>query len=127
LRANARKVQRTLPTGVPERDYPASLAVSEVLLSKENLAAAVAELIDSGRVIVAGLVHGGVQAAALTADFDRVGQAARPRQLCQVAGVALQFDGREAIGTIAANSLGTGAKPGLSRTCCQPVRRITGK
>jgi len=85
-----------LPTGVPERDYPASLVVSQV--SKENLAAAVPELIDSGRVIVAGLAHGGVQAAALTADFDRVGRAARPRQLGQVAGVALQLDGREEIG-----------------------------
>lgn len=46
-------LQRAFPTGVPERDYPALLVVLQGLLSEENLAAVVAELVDSERVVVA--------------------------------------------------------------------------
>jgi hypothetical protein len=46
-------LQRAFPAGVPERDYPALLVVLQDLLSEENLAAVVAELVDSERVVVA--------------------------------------------------------------------------
>ena len=45
-------LQRAFPTGVPQRDYPALLVVLQDLLSEENLAAVVAELINSERVVV---------------------------------------------------------------------------
>lgn len=45
--------QRAFPAGVPERDYPALLVVLQGLLSEENLATVVAELIDGETVVVA--------------------------------------------------------------------------
>lgn len=47
------QLQGAFPTGVPERDYPALLVVLQGLLSEENLAAVVAELIDGEKVVVA--------------------------------------------------------------------------
>lgn len=46
-------LQRAFPASVPERDYSALLVVLQDLLSEENLAAVVAELVDSERVVVA--------------------------------------------------------------------------
>lgn len=107
------RCKRTLPTGVPERDYPASLAVSQV--SKENLAAAVPELIDSGRVIVGGLAHGGVQAAALTAtSIVSAGQPGHGSWARSPASRCSSMAARRS-GSIAVNSLDSGTKPSLSR------------
>lgn len=46
-------LQQAFPPGVPEGDYAALLVVLQRLLSEENLAAVVGELIDSERVVVA--------------------------------------------------------------------------
>jgi hypothetical protein len=46
-------LQRAYPHGVPSGDYPALLVVLQDLMSEENLAAVVAELIDGERVVVA--------------------------------------------------------------------------
>ena len=46
-------LQRAFPVGISEHDYSALLVVLQDLLSEENLAAVVAELIDSERVVVA--------------------------------------------------------------------------
>jgi hypothetical protein len=68
---------------------------------------------------VADSAHGGVQAVAVTAGFDRVGQPARPGRPGQVAGIALQFDGREEIGEH------RGEQPGFGRQArpVQPLAR----
>jgi hypothetical protein len=46
-------LQRAYPRGLPERDYSALLVVLQSLLSEENLAAVVAELVDGERVAAA--------------------------------------------------------------------------
>jgi Protein of unknown function (DUF3349) len=46
-------LRQVYPEGVPERDYLALLVVMQGLLSEENLAAVVAELVDGERVVVA--------------------------------------------------------------------------
>lgn len=53
LRPTLEALRRAYPGGVPERDYLALLVVLQDLLSEENLAAVVAELIDGEKVVVA--------------------------------------------------------------------------